>query len=142
MEPATCSKKPPARTSPTSSPIRSSSIPSRLSLDVDESTHPPSTCYEDAHPAPISPTSTSPRSHTFPIVHKNKHKNRASIDSTNSAASHDSYTTANEHHEGEEEKHGILKKIGTGMHKARPYVERLSGTYEPMPIKEPDHVTK
>lgn len=145
MEPATCSKKPLARTSPTSSPTRSSSIPSRISLDVDESTHPPSTCYEDAHPAPLSPTSqTSPRSHTFPIVHKKKHKNRASIDSTNSVASHDSYTTAREHHEeGEEgEKHGILHKIGTGMHKARPYVERLSGTYEPMPMKGPDHVTK
>ena len=141
MEPATCSKKPPARTSPTSSPTRSSSIPSRLSLDVDESTHPPSTCYEDAHPAPISPTSptspTSPRSHTFPVP-KRKHKNRASIDSQASAASNNSFTTA---HEGEDEgeKHGILHKVATGMHKARPYVERLSGTYEPMPIKEPDH---
>lgn len=133
MEPATCSKKPLASTSPTSSPTR------RLSLDVDTSTHPPSTCYEDAHPAPISPTSSS-RSRTFPLVAKKKHRNRASIDSTNSAASHDSYTTANEHND--DEKDGILHKIATGMQKARPYVERLSGTYEPMPIKEPGHVTK
>lgn len=135
MEPATCSKKPLARMSPTSSPTR------RLSLDVDSSTHPPSTCYEDAHPAPISPTSSSPRSRTFPLVNKMKHKNRASIDSTHSAASHDSYATANEHND-DEEKDGILHKIATGMQKARPYVERLSGTYEPMPFKEPDHVTK
>jgi hypothetical protein len=140
MEPATCSKKPLARTSLTRSPTRSS-IPSRLSLDVDESTHPPSTCYEDAHPTPLSPTSpTSPRSHTFPIP-KRKHKNRESVDSNASAASHDSFTTAHESHaEGEDgEKHGILHKVATGMHKARPYVERLSGTYEPMPVKEPDH---
>lgn len=74
-------------------------------------------------------------------MNKKKHQNRASIDSTHSAASHDSYTTANENNE-DEEKDGILHKIATGMHKARPYVERLSGTYEPMPIKEPDHVTK
>lgn len=75
-------------------------------------------------------------------MNKKKHKNRASIDSTHSAASHDSYTTANEHDNDDEEKDGILHKIATGMHKARPYVERLSGTYEPMPIKESDHVLK
>lgn len=142
MEPAARSKKQPARTSPTSSPTRSSSIPSRLSLDVNESTDPPSTCYEDAHPAPlspVSPTQTSHKSHILPVLHKKKHKSRASIDSTASAASHDSFTTAHEGHgaDDDDEKHGLLHKIGTGMQKARPYVERLSGTYEPMPIEEP-----
>ncbi|KAJ4984791.1 hypothetical protein SVAN01_09749 [Stagonosporopsis vannaccii] len=131
MEPATCSKKPRASTSPTSSPTRPASL---LSLDVNASTHPPSTCYEDAHPVTQSPTSQiSPRSHT---LSKRKHKNRTSVDSTHS---HDSFTTAQEDHdEREGEKHGILHKVADGMHKARPYVERLSGTYEPMP-KEPEH---
>jgi len=47
--------------------------------------------------------------------------------------------TAHENHdEREGEKHGILHKVADGMHKARPYVERLSGTYEPLP-KEPTH---
>lgn len=149
MEPATCSKKPQASTSLRSSPTRRTpSPPHRLSLDVDPSTHPPSTCYEDAHIVDPSspPSSKSPRSHTFPIVHKKRHKNRQSVDSAHSAASHDSYSTAHEEHgEGEgdgSEKHGILHKVATGMQKARPYVERLSGTYEPMPLKEPEHVTK
>jgi hypothetical protein len=139
MEPATCSKKPLEKTSPTSSPTKSPSPPTRQSLDVDDSTHPPSTCYEDAHAAePSSPKSTHP--HLFSIGHKHKHKNRASIDSTHSAASHDSYTTANEHHGEEgEDKHGILHKVATGMQKARPYVERLSGTYEPLPMDKPEH---
>lgn len=138
MEPATCSKKPPASMSPRSSPIRASPPPTRLSLDVDESTHPPSTCYEDAHVADSSPKSS--RSRTFSIGsigHKKKCKNRESIDST---ASHDSYTTADETHEEDDaEKTGILHKVATSMQKARPYVERLSGTYEPMPIQPPDH---
>ena len=139
MEPATCSKRPLERTSPRSSPTRCPSPPTRQSLDVDDSTHPPSTCYEDAHAVdPPSPKSTHP--HRFSIGHKHKHKNEASIDSTHSAASHDSYSTANEHHgEDDEEKHGILHKVATGMQKARPYVERLSGTYEPLPIDNPEH---
>ncbi|OSS46403.1 hypothetical protein B5807_08557 [Epicoccum nigrum] len=138
MEPATCSKKPLESTSPRRSPTRCPSPPTRLSLDVDDSTHPPSTCYEDAHAAdPSSPKSTHPC--RFSIGHKHKHKNGASIDSIHSAASHDSYSTANEHHgEEEEDKHGILHKVATGMQKARPYVERLSGTYEPLPIDEPE----
>lgn len=138
MEPATCSKKPPASMSPRSSPTRASPPPTRLSLDVDKSTHPPSTCYEDAHVADTSPKST--RSRTFSIGsigHKKKHKNRESIDST---ASHDSNTTTDETHgEDDGEKTGILHKVATGMQKARPYVERLSGTYEPMPTQPPDH---
>ncbi|KAF3004998.1 hypothetical protein E8E13_008561 [Curvularia kusanoi] len=131
-------KIPPASMSPRSSPTRASPPPTRLSLDVDESTHPPSTCYEDAHVADSSPKSS--RSRTFSIGsigHKKKHKNRESIDST---ASHDSYATADETHgEDDAEKTGILHKVATGMQKARPYVERLSGTYEPMPIQPPDH---
>lgn len=137
MEPATCSKKLPARTSQTSSATE------RLSLDVDESTHPPSTCYEDAHPAPVSPTSpTSSSSHShIPLIHKKRNKKRTSVDSNASAASHDSFKTAHENHgeEGDEGKHSMIHKIGTGMQKARPYVERLSGTYEPMPVKEPEY---
>lgn len=74
---------------------------------------------------------------------KKKHKNRASIDSAHSAVSRDSHATTSEHHdnEGDEEDklHGLWHKIEAGMEKARPYMERLSGTYEPLPIKQTEH---
>lgn len=148
MEPANRSGNEPARMSPTGALNRSSSLSSHLSLDIDNYTHPPSTCYEDAHPIPISPTSpaspTSPvssRSHTLPVSTSNrKRKDRASISSTAPAGSCDSFTTVHKNSDTERDrKHSILHRIETGLHKARPYVERLSGTYEPLPIKEPEH---
>ena len=145
MEPAICSGNEPARTSPTSALNRSSSMSSRPSLDIDNSTHPPSTCYEDAHPVPLSPASpkspTSSRSHTLPVsTSKRKREDRTSVCSTALAASGDSFATVHESGGAEgDKKHGVLHKIEAGLHKARPYVERLSGTYEPLPVKEPEH---